>query len=110
MSNPQEIRMYTRARSRRRTLDVDLNALPPSHEIGEQGVGSHHTRSHGRQEAGRSATTLPPPIDVEALDDDVIISSPTAFAEVCECCFHLVTCYAFEFDFLSITYWYSHVI
>ncbi|XP_047939662.1 E3 ubiquitin-protein ligase RNF4-like [Salvia hispanica] len=81
MSNAQEIRMYSRARSRRRTLDVDLNALPPSHEIGEQGVVSHHTRSHGRQEAGRSATALPPPIDVEALDDDVIISSPTAFAE-----------------------------
>ncbi|XP_057808978.1 uncharacterized protein LOC131023453 [Salvia miltiorrhiza] len=79
MSNQQEIRMYTRARSRRRMLDVDLNAAPPC-EIREHGVVSHHTRSQDRQDAVIIGT-LPPPIDVEALDDDVIISSPTAFAE-----------------------------
>lgn len=78
MSNPQEIRMYTRARSRRRMLDVDLNAAPPCEN---QGAIPNNTRFQGRQDAGRNGT-LPPPIDVEAIDDDVIISSPTAFAEV----------------------------
>ncbi|KAH6759706.1 hypothetical protein C2S52_009896 [Perilla frutescens var. hirtella] len=75
MSNPQEIRRYTRARSRRRMLDVDLNAAPPCESRDHQDIAPNHAMSR------QGNATLPPPIDVEALDDDVIISSPTAFAE-----------------------------
>lgn len=88
MSSPQDIRMYTRARSRRRLLDVDLNAAPPC-ETREQGAVPTNTRSQGRQDAGRNST-IPPPIDLEAIDDDVVISSPTAFAEVYQCCFLII--------------------
>ncbi|CAA0841630.1 RING/U-box superfamily protein [Striga hermonthica] len=41
---------------------------------------SNHTRSQDRQ-AAQGVSTMPPSIDVEALDDDVVISSPRAFAE-----------------------------
>lgn len=93
MSSAQDIRMYTRARSRRRLLDVDLNAEPPC-ETHEQGVVPNNTRSQGRQDAGRNST-LPPPIDLEAIDDDVIISSPTAFAEVYQICFLVILLYIY---------------
>ncbi|KAL7154256.1 hypothetical protein ABFS83_04G222500 [Erythranthe nasuta] len=66
MSGQEQVRIYTRAR-RRQMLDVDLNTVPPSQD------------SQAFQQGG--ATAMPPPIDVEALDDDVIISSPRAFAE-----------------------------
>lgn len=79
MSNPQEVRRSTRA-SKRRVLNVDLNAAPPC-ESRDQDVIPNRTGPQDRQEAEGNGT-LPPPIDVEALDDDVIISSPTAFAEV----------------------------
>lgn len=60
-------------RRRKTGLDVDLNVVPPS-ESRDQ-VGSS---------APQGVAEAPPaPIDVEAFDDDVIISSPRAFAEVC---------------------------
>lgn len=58
-------------RRRKTGLDVDLNVLPPSESRDE--VGS--SAPQGVPEAP------PAPIDVEAFDDDVIISSPRAFAE-----------------------------
>ncbi|KAI3450842.1 hypothetical protein Pfo_007507 [Paulownia fortunei] len=80
MSSQDQIRRYTRARSRRRMLDVDLNAVPPSESRDLEGI-SNRTRSQDRQVPQEGDATLPPPIDLEAFDDDVIISSPRAFAE-----------------------------
>ncbi|KAK6163713.1 hypothetical protein DH2020_000577 [Rehmannia glutinosa] len=79
MSSQDQVRRYTRSRSRRRMLDVDLNAVPPCESRDPEGT-SIRTRSQDRQAAQENAT-LPSPIDVEAIDDDVIISSPRAFAE-----------------------------
>ncbi|KAL3633312.1 hypothetical protein CASFOL_022839 [Castilleja foliolosa] len=79
MSSQDQVRQYTRTRSRRRMLDVDLNAVPPCESRDQEGP-SNHTRSQERQ-ASQGGATMPPPIDVEALEDDVIISSPRAFAE-----------------------------
>ncbi|KAK6141841.1 hypothetical protein DH2020_024413 [Rehmannia glutinosa] len=83
MSSQDQVRRYTRSRSRRRMLDVDLNAVPPCESRDPEGT-SIRTRSQDRQAAQENAT-LPSPIDVEAIDDDVIISSPRAFAEVTLC-------------------------
>lgn len=80
MNIQEPIRRYTRSRSRRRIFDVDLNA-PPCERQEHEGP-SVRTRSQDRQEAQQRDATQPPAIDVEALDDDVIISSPRAFAEV----------------------------
>lgn len=59
-------------------LDVDLNVVPPSENHGWEGT-STHIRSQHRQDG---TSMLDAPIDLEAYDDDdVIISSPRAFAE-----------------------------
>ncbi|KAL6497872.1 hypothetical protein OROHE_026899 [Orobanche hederae] len=80
MSIQDQVKMYTRARSKRRMLDVDLNTVPPCESRDQEGP-LNHPRSHDRQ-AVQGGTTMPPSIDVDALDDDdVIISSPRAFAE-----------------------------
>ncbi|KAL6511111.1 hypothetical protein OROGR_022235 [Orobanche gracilis] len=80
MSSQDQVKMYTRARSKRRMLDVDLNTVLPC-ESRDQDGPLNHTRSHDRQ-AVQGGATMPPSIDVDALDDDdVIISSPRAFAE-----------------------------
>ncbi|PIN26185.1 putative E3 ubiquitin ligase [Handroanthus impetiginosus] len=80
MSSQGQIMRYTRARSRKRMLSVDLNAVPPC-EIRDHEGPSNHTRSQNRQATQEPDATLPPPIDLDAFDDDVIISSPRAFAE-----------------------------
>lgn len=67
----------TRSRSRRHVLDVDLNLAPPVEIREEDTIPNSDVQT---AEAGDS--TLPQPIDVEALDDDVMISSPSAFEEV----------------------------
>lgn len=91
-------------------LDVDLNDVPPSESRDQDGT-SNRTRSQDRQ-AAQGDATLPPPIDLEAFDDDVIISSPRAFAEVYHIIisFFLFSYYIFEFNCLSCVHWYSHVI
>ncbi|CAN4113742.1 unnamed protein product [Withania somnifera] len=69
----------TRAPSRRSTvLSVDLNAAPPGENKDQEGT-SIHVES-GDMTHGQRGSLTPPAIDVEALDDDVIISSPRAFA------------------------------
>ncbi|KAF3682138.1 putative glutaredoxin-C14-like [Capsicum annuum] len=70
----------TRSNSRRNTvLNVDLNAAPQG-ENGDQEVTSTHAVSGDTTNGQRGASLTPAAIDVEALDDDVIISSPRAFA------------------------------
>lgn len=78
--------MYMRnSRRRKAVLDVDLNVPPPSENHRDQEgtsarAGSLQDGQAGQQ--GGSPPPPPPPIDLEAVDDDVIISSPRAFAEV----------------------------
>ena len=71
-----------RYRRRKTALDLDLNS-PPS-ENREEGTSTQS----GHQEAQvgelpQAMSVQPAMIDVEAIDDDVIESSPRAFAEVC---------------------------
>lgn len=69
----QPVRRLRSLRRRKTGLDVDLNVVPPNESQIQVG-GS----------APRGVAEAPPaPIDLEAFDDDVIISSPRAFAEVC---------------------------
>ncbi|XP_009766790.1 uncharacterized protein LOC107827757 isoform X1 [Nicotiana tabacum] len=71
----------TRSRSQRSTVvNVDLNVAPPSENRDQEGTSVpvvFGDATHGQ----RGASLTPAAIDVEALDDDVIISSPRAFAE-----------------------------
>ncbi|KAL3517821.1 hypothetical protein ACH5RR_020410 [Cinchona calisaya] len=76
----QEHRTYSRSHRRRKTpLNVDLNA-PPTDNRDQVGPS---TRSRSQDcETSREVAPMPPaPIDLEAIDDDVMISSPRAFAE-----------------------------
>ncbi|KAM3325823.1 E3 ubiquitin-protein ligase RNF4 isoform X1 [Capsicum chacoense] len=77
---------YTRNHSRRKTvLYVDLNVAPPSDNRDQEGTSSHVPGDVPPVQRGSSST--PAPIDVEALDDDVIIiSSPRELAEVQNSC------------------------
>lgn len=61
---------------------MDLNATPPADNRDQEGTSSRAVPGDVPP-APRGAPLTPAPIDVEALDDDVIISSPRAFAEVC---------------------------
>lgn len=78
MSSQDGVSRHTESRLRMPAIDVDLNAVPPSENQGLEGI-STHTRSQDRLEG---TSMLDAPIDLEAYDDDdVIISSPRAFAE-----------------------------
>nr|DAD37090.1 TPA_asm: hypothetical protein HUJ06_007731 [Nelumbo nucifera] len=74
-------------RRRKMVLDVDLNDTPP----GETRIQAEISAGLDHQEIGtshRGRGVLPPAtIDVEAIDDEVVISSPRSFAEVC--CIHV---------------------
>lgn len=70
----------TRSQLRRSiVLNVDLNAAPPA-ENRDQEETPIHVASGNTTDGLRGASVTPAAIDVEALDDDVIISSPRAFA------------------------------
>ncbi|XP_073316985.1 uncharacterized protein [Primulina huaijiensis] len=79
MSSQDGVLRHTESQLRMPGLDVDLNAVPPSENQGWEGT-STHTMSQDRQDG---TSMLDAPIDLEAYDDDddVIISSPRAFAE-----------------------------
>ncbi|XP_047316073.1 E3 ubiquitin-protein ligase RNF4-like [Impatiens glandulifera] len=64
------------SRRRKVPLDVDLNAPPI--ESHDQGMSSHQATAQDVQSVVELSV---PTIDVEALDDDVVISSPRTFAE-----------------------------
>ncbi|PKI76759.1 hypothetical protein CRG98_002745 [Punica granatum] len=63
-------------RRRRMGLDLDLNSLP--NEVPE--VQGTQDPPQGRANQHRQPQP-PVPIDVDAIDDDVLLSSPRAFAE-----------------------------
>ncbi|XP_024026406.1 E3 ubiquitin-protein ligase RNF4 [Morus notabilis] len=70
------VRSYRR---RKVALNLDLNSVPPGDNRNQEGtsiqVGTQNTQSR------QQGNSVPPPmIDVEAIDDDVIESSPRAFA------------------------------
>lgn len=81
------VRSYRR---RKAVLDLDLNRVPAGdNPAGENREQEGPSTQLGPQEVEVQANQqplivqLPPPmIDVEAIDDDVIESSPRAFAEV----------------------------
>lgn len=80
MSTPGH-RTYSRSQRRRKTgLNVDLNAVPPSDNRDQVGP-SARSQSQDYETSWVAAPILPPPIDLEAIDDDVMLSSPRAFAE-----------------------------
>ncbi|KAL2508058.1 RING/U-box superfamily protein [Forsythia ovata] len=79
MSTQERYTKYTRVRRRKPMLNVDLNAAPPGESRSQEGT-STRARSQDVQ-AGQQGDTIPAPIDLEAFEDDVIISSPGAFAE-----------------------------
>ncbi|KAH8489952.1 hypothetical protein Peur_058667 [Populus x canadensis] len=64
---------------RRRKTVLDLNA-PPTEGRGDEGTSSR-TEPQGVQASQQGQSLPPPTIDVDVFDDDVIESSPTAFAE-----------------------------
>lgn len=99
----QEHRTYSRSLRRRKTgLNVDLNAVPASDNHDQVGP-STRSRSQDCETSQVVAPVQPAPIDLEAIDDDVMISSPRAFAEVWISfflyLFHLV--FFFPFPFLT---------
>ena len=75
------LRGYVRNSRRRKTvLEVDLS-VPPSENRDQVGTSARaNSRDEAPDQLGRSVP--PAPIDVEAFDDDVVISSPRAFTEV----------------------------
>ncbi|XP_059660149.1 uncharacterized protein LOC132306669 isoform X2 [Cornus florida] len=79
-SNGPPLRGYVRNPRRRRTvLAVDLNALPSENQ--DQDGTSAHAGSQDVQAGQQGGSVQPATIDVEAFDDDVLISSPRSFEE-----------------------------
>lgn len=69
-------------RRRKRGLDLDLNTAPPSENRDLEGTSTQVVHN-----GVQVRSVLPAMIDVEAIDDDVVESSPRAFAQVCFVCF-----------------------
>ena len=67
-------------RRRKAILDLDLNTAPPSDGRDQEGTSTQVVPNE--IETGQLRRSVPAMIDVEAIDDDVIESSPRAFAEV----------------------------
>ncbi|GLT28165.1 hypothetical protein SLA2020_031160 [Shorea laevis] len=77
--NAQEVRWPPLRGYRRRKNLPDLNAPPI--ESGDLGDSSNQNLSQGVQISQPVQPVQPAPIDIEAIDDDVVESSPRAFAE-----------------------------
>jgi len=71
---------------RKMVLDVDLNA-PPYENCNEVGTSSHAPVVREVPSIQQGPPPQPVAIDVDCIDDDVILSSPRAFAEVLLCFF-----------------------
>ncbi|RWR87088.1 hypothetical protein CKAN_01601900 [Cinnamomum micranthum f. kanehirae] len=72
----------------RRKMVLDLNVAPSVENRAQLGATTSRGDAQGVQVSGRDGGSAPvngrllnAPIDVEAIDDDVVISSPTRFAE-----------------------------
>lgn len=66
---------------RRRKNELDLNSAPPGENRNQEGTSTQVLPQVLPQVEQRSQPPLV--IDLEAIDDDVVISSPRAIAEVC---------------------------
>lgn len=81
---PTAVRSYRR---RKAVLDLDLNRVPAGDNREQEGPSIQlepqvvETQINNQQQQANNQQQ-PPLIDVEAIDDDVIESSPRAFAEV----------------------------
>ncbi|XP_052185970.1 uncharacterized protein LOC127797269 [Diospyros lotus] len=71
-------RGYVRNSRRKTALGIDLN-MPPNQNQYPAGTSAHPNSENIQPQRGGSVP--PAPIDVEAFDDDVLLSSPRAFAE-----------------------------
>ncbi|KAF2284530.1 hypothetical protein GH714_026150 [Hevea brasiliensis] len=78
-SQTQGVRGPTLRGYRRRKAMLDLN-VPPSESRDQEGTSTQDVQ-HGVQASQQGQPVPPTTIDVEAFDDDVIESSPRAFAE-----------------------------
>ncbi|XP_041002021.1 E3 ubiquitin-protein ligase RNF4-like isoform X1 [Juglans microcarpa x Juglans regia] len=67
-------------RQRKMVLDLDLNMAPPNENQDLEGP-STQVEHNGTQTGPQGRSAPPPLIDVEAIDDDVVESSPRAFAQ-----------------------------
>ncbi|KAG6663381.1 E3 ubiquitin-protein ligase RNF4-like [Carya illinoinensis] len=67
-------------RQRNMVLDLDLNMAPPNENQDLEGP-SMQVEHNGTQTGPRGRSAPPAMIDVEAIDDDVVESSPRAFAQ-----------------------------
>lgn len=84
----QAMRGHTaRGYHRRKSLDLDLNSMPPT-ENREQGEPSQLVFQE--VQVNQQQPVQPAMIDIEAIDDDVIESSARAFAEVCYLGLHFI--------------------
>lgn len=75
---------YVRQSRRRKIIEVDSN-VPHSHASRVQGQRTE-ILTHTVSQIGTNVQqegSMPQVIDVEAYDDDVTLSSPREFAEVC---------------------------
>lgn len=89
-------------RRRKTGLDLDLNTAPPSENRDVEGTSTQVV--HNEIQTGPRGRSAPPAmIDVEAIDDDVVESSPRAFAQV-----RLLSC-AFMFHFDN-TKWFNVLV
>ncbi|TQE12422.1 hypothetical protein C1H46_002075 [Malus baccata] len=71
---------HARGRRRKNELNLDLNSAPPGDSREQEGTSTQSVPQNNQ--ATLQVQPIPPnTIDVEAIDDDVIESSPTAFAE-----------------------------
>lgn len=91
-------------RRRKVALNLDLNSVPPGDNRDQEGtsiqVGAQNTQSR------QQGNSVPPPtIDVEAIDDDVIESSPRAFAAVCHNLFFWFTCHGAHLSTVLLALW-----
>lgn len=94
------------SRRLRRGFDLDLNIAPPSEIPEAQGNLGQHTSLEGFDQHGQPQMTAP--IDVDAIDDDdVVLSSPRAFAEVCALAY--ILSFLFQFASWSCKYLYFSV-
>lgn len=67
---------------RKDRVDLDLNSAPPGDNRDQEGT-STPADPQNNQATLQGQSAPPNMIDVEAIDDDVVESSPRAFAEVC---------------------------
>lgn len=92
-------------RRRKAALDLDLNSTPPGDSRDQEGT-SIQVGQQFVQGTEQGSSVPPATIDIEAIDDDVIESSPRAFAEVCL----MFSCCSYALMSLCFSLYYSFVL